>query len=135
MQWIKRIDPTELTFSTTKSGGPGGQKVNKTNSAVVLRWSVLKSKYFNEEQKQMLVKKLQTKLNSDGEVVIRSEEFRSQELNRKRCLEKLNALIEKSLFVPKKRKPSKPSLSSVLKNKKQKETRSELKKTRRKVEW
>ncbi len=133
MKWISKIPYSEFQFEFARSGGPGGQHVNKTNSAAVLRWSVDATIAFDENQKARLLQKL--KLNQLGEVVIRSEEFRDQEKNKKRCLQKLEILIEKALFIPKKRKPTKPSRSQKEKRVKEKKIRSEIKKSRSKREW
>lgn len=135
VSWIKKIDPIEFVFQATRSGGPGGQKVNKTSSAILLKWSPNRTHSFEEAQKKNLIDKLSSKLNSEDEIVIRSEEYRSQDQNKKRALEKLNELIEIALFVPKKRKPGKPTLSSKIKKRKSKEKRSEVKKTRKKIDW
>lgn len=133
MKWVSRIPYNEFNFEFARSGGPGGQHVNKTNSAAILRWNVDATLVFSEDQKIKLRNKL--KLNQEGEIIIRSEEYRDQEKNKKRCLEKLDFLIEKSLFVHKKRKPTKPSRSQKEKRIKTKKIRSEVKKSRSKKDW
>ncbi|MES2769102.1 MAG: alternative ribosome rescue aminoacyl-tRNA hydrolase ArfB [Bdellovibrionota bacterium] len=133
MKWVSRIPYNEFTFEFARSGGPGGQHVNKTNSAAILRWDVDATLAFSEDQKVKLQTKL--KLNQESEVVIRSEEHRDQEKNKKRCLEKLDSLIEKALFVHKKRKPTKPSRSQKEKRIKSKKIRSEVKKSRTNKDW
>lgn len=133
MKWISKIPYTELHFEFVRSGGPGGQHVNKTNSAAILRWHIDSTEVFSEDQKVKLLAKL--KINQEGEIVIRSEEFRDQEKNKKRCLEKLDFLIEKALFVQKKRKATKPSKAQKEKRFKAKKVRSEVKKSRSKKDW
>lgn len=133
MKWINRIAYSELHFEFARSGGPGGQHVNKTNSAAILRWNVFATWTFSEDQKARLYKKL--KINQEGEVVIRSEEYRDQEKNKKRCLEKLDEAIDKALFVPKKRKATKPSRAQKEKRIKAKKLRSNVKKSRSKKDW
>lgn len=133
MKWIGRIPYSELNFEFSRSGGPGGQHVNKTNSAAVLRWNVDMTLAFSEDQKLILQSKL--RITNSGEVIIRSEESRDQEKNKKKCLEKLDHFIEKALFVPKKRKATKPSRSQKEKRIKSKKIRSEVKKSRSKKDW
>lgn len=133
MKWINRIAYNEFQFEFARSGGPGGQHVNKTNSAAILRWNVDATLAFSEDQKTRLQFKL--KVSQDGEVIIRSEEYRDQEKNKKRCLEKLDEAIDKALFVPKKRKATKPSRSQKEKRIKAKKIRADVKKSRSKKDW
>ncbi len=133
MKWISKIPYTEFQFEFARSGGPGGQHVNKTNSAAILRWHLDATLAFPDDLKAKLLLKL--KINQEGEVVIRSEEFRDQEKNKKRCLEKLDMMIDKALFVHKKRKATKPSRSQKEKRFKAKQIRSEVKKNRSKKDW
>lgn len=135
MKWACKIPYNEFTFEFARSGGPGGQHVNKTNSAAILRWNIDTTQVFTEEQRLRLLMKLNTKLTIEGDLIIRSEEYRDQEKNKKRCLEKLDEIIEKALFVPKKRKPTKPSRSQKEKRIKSKKIRSEVKKSRSKKDW
>lgn len=133
MKWVGRIPYNELYFEFARSGGPGGQHVNKTNSAAVLRWNVDATLAFSEDQKIKLQEKL--KLTNTGELIVRSEESRDQEKNKKKCLEKLDSILEKALFVHKKRKATKPSRSQKEKRIKTKKIRSDVKKSRSKKDW
>ncbi len=133
MKWIGRIPYSELNFEFARSGGPGGQHVNKTNSATVLRWNVHTTLAFSEEQKIKLQEKL--KLTNTGELIVRSEESRDQEKNKKKCLEKFDSILDKALFVQKKRKATKPSRAQREKRIKSKKIRSEVKKSRRSKDW
>lgn len=133
MKWINKIPASEIQFEFSKSGGPGGQHMNKTNSAAVLRWKVDATVAFSEDQKYSLIQKM--KLTTLGDVVIRSEESRDKEKNKKRCLEKLNTLIDKALYVPKKRKPTKPTRAQKEKRIQSKKRRSDIKKLRSKKDW
>lgn len=130
MKWISRIAYNEFDFEFARSSGPGGQHVNKTNSAAILRWNVNETLAFSEEQKTKLQYKLKT--TQDGDVIVRSEEHRDQEKNKKRCLEKLDEAIDRALFIPKKRRPTKPSRSQKEKRIKAKKIRSDVKKSRAK---
>jgi ribosome-associated protein len=97
----------ECIFKTSRSGGKGGQNVNKVSSKVELIFNVTNSVYFNEEQKKLIVAKLTTRLDSEGNLHIVSQEDRSQLLNKQRTVIKLVDLLNKCLQVQKKRKPTK----------------------------
>src|SRR4051812_49153675 len=97
----------ELHFEAVRSRGPGGQNVNKTNSAAILRWHLPSTK-LPEFMRTKLMNKLGSQLTNEGELVIRSEETRDLDQNKKSCVEKLHTLIEKAMFVPKKRIKTKP---------------------------
>ena len=60
---------SEVIFSTARSGGPGGQHVNKTETKVILKWNLFDSNVFDEEEKELLTKKLQNKLDSSGNII------------------------------------------------------------------
>ena len=123
----------EIEMEFVRSRGPGGQHVNKTNSAAMLRWNFSTSKVLLEETRIILADKLANQITSDGDIVIRSDEFRDQDQNRQRCLEKLDQMIEKALFVPKERKATKPTRSSKEKRKDTKRHRGDIKTKRGKV--
>ncbi|MGZ5280201.1 MAG: alternative ribosome rescue aminoacyl-tRNA hydrolase ArfB [Pseudobdellovibrionaceae bacterium] len=132
MKYVPRIS-FELELEYTRSRGPGGQHVNKTNSACLLRWNVPGTVCFSEEDKMILLSKL--RMTNDGDVILRSDEFRDQESNRKKVLEKLDTMIEQAFFVPKKRKATKPTRSSQRKRRDEKRNRGEVKAGRGKVDW
>jgi len=135
MKWVSKIPYYEFQFEFARSGGPGGQHVNRTNSAAILRWNLVESSSFSDLQKALLLDKLYKKLNQSGELIIRSEEFRDQDRNKKRCLEKLDDLLTQAFYVPKKRKPTKPTRASREKRLTQKKRHSEVKKSRSKKDW
>lgn len=134
MQYVPRI-LFEIELEYTRSRGPGGQHVNRTNSAALLRWNVFKSVVFSEEEKAVLSSRLGGAMTSDGDIVLRSDEFRDQESNRKKCLEKLDALLARAFFVPKKRKATKPTRASKVKRQTAKRQRGEIKAGRAKVRF
>lgn len=135
MQIRAKVPFHELDFSYARSRGPGGQNVNKTNSAAVLRWNLLASEAFTVEQKERIFKKLENRLTKDGDLVIRSDEFRDQDRNRSECIRRLGEVLERALFVPKKRIATKPSRSSQRKRVEAKKSHGEIKSLRRKIDY
>lgn len=124
----------DISFKASKSRGPGGQNVNKVNSAALMLWDFENSD-LNEEQKLTLRTKLSASINKEGLVFLRSDESRDLEKNKKRCLEKLEVMIKKAFFVPKTRKKTKPTFSSINKRISSKKNRGDTKKTRQKVSY
>ncbi len=122
----------ELIFTTSRSGGPGGQNVNKVNSKVILKWDVANSNQINENQKIIIFNKLKSRLTKDRVLVLQEQESRSQLVNREEVLNKLSALLKKAFVVKKKRKPTKPTKTSVQKRVKEKKLRGEKKQWRQK---
>lgn len=122
----------EVKFKTSRSGGKGGQNVNKVSSKVELNWDVNTSNLITDEQKKLISLKLANRLNSEGLVQVITEEERSQLLNKERSLDKLILLIVKALHVPKLRKASKPKKSAIAKRLKSKQLQS-LKKINRRM--
>ncbi|WEA03376.1 alternative ribosome rescue aminoacyl-tRNA hydrolase ArfB [Mucilaginibacter sp. SJ] len=99
----------ETSYKTSRSGGKGGQNVNKVSSKVELLFSIGSSALFNDEEKLLLTEKLQNRLNKDGYVQVICDEERSQYLNKEKAIEKLTSLLTKALQKPKMRKPTKVS--------------------------
>lgn len=128
-----QIPFAELDFTYARSRGPGGQNVNRTNSAAILRWNLMSSQALSEELKLRLQAKLAAQLTEDGDILIRSDVHRDQDQNRSECIARLHALLRKALFVPKKRVATKPSRSSVRKRLDTKRKHSETKTLRQKV--
>lgn len=128
-----QIPFSELDFTYARSRGPGGQNVNRTNSAAILRWNLWQSQAVNQDLKERLAIKLQTKLTADGDLIIRSEVHRDQDQNRSECIRKLHEILNKALFVPKKRVATKPTRSSQRKRVDTKKRHSEIKSLRQKI--
>lgn len=99
----------ELEWSYARSGGPGGQNVNKVSSKAVLRWNLAASTSVAEEVKSRIQTQFPSKVTATGFVVIASQQFRDQERNRQACVEKLEAMIVQASKVPKARLKTKPS--------------------------
>ncbi|MEI9920641.1 MAG: alternative ribosome rescue aminoacyl-tRNA hydrolase ArfB [Bacteroidota bacterium] len=112
---------SEVEFSTARSGGPGGQNVNKVESKVILRFDVVGSRILSADQKE--------KLKADT-IILQSQESRSQLENKELVIKKFDALLVKAFTERKKRKATKPSKSSVQKRISQKKRHSEKKKWR-----
>ena len=94
----------EISYKTSRSGGKGGQNVNKVSSKVELLFSVNNSQLFNAEEKTLMSEKFYNRLNKDGLVQVICDEERSQYLNKEIAVERLIALISSALHVPKVRK-------------------------------
>ena len=109
MNFSKTELQKEITYKTSRSGGKGGQNVNKVSSKVELLFDVSNSLLFNDEEKQLLNKKLQSRFNKDGLVQVICDEERSQYLNKEKAVERLIVLLGKALIKPKVRKPTKVS--------------------------
>ena len=122
----------ELTFETTRSQGAGGQHVNKTESAVILRWNLINTESFTDEVKYKLILRLRGSLNSEGELLIRSQESRSQKQNKDTCIEKLLVILKNALREQKKRIKTNPTRSSQRKRVEAKKHRAEIKSGRQK---
>ena len=121
----------ELRFTFSRSSGPGGQHVNKVNTKVTLIWDILNSATSNEDQKKLLLQKLKTKLTGEGVLIISSQSGRSQLGNKRTAIQKLEELLDKSFFLRKKRKSTKPTKASVLKRLEEKKKQGEKKRNRK----
>ncbi len=127
-----QIPENELEFSFVKASGSGGQKVNKTNSQVQLRWNLFQSPSINDKVKSLLIDKLSSKLTNTGELIIASEQARSQHMNKQNCIDKLIQCLKEASHVPKARKKTKPTKGSKERRLKDKKRKSETKKLRQK---
>ncbi len=127
------IDSDELSESFTRAGGPGGQHVNTTDSAVLLRFDVGNSPSLPLAVKNRLAVLAGSRMTRDGVLVLRSEGARSQLLNRQEVRERLIDLIREATIVPKRRRPTKPSKAAKAKRVDGKTKRSVVKSLRGKV--
>lgn len=112
MQIRKRNLESEFVFATSRSSGPGGQHVNKTDSKVELRFNVSDSVLLSDKEKVIIIEKLSARINSNGELLLVSQKERSQYRNKSDVIEKFYILIEKALTPVKKRKATKPTKAS-----------------------
>ena len=122
---------SEISFKTARSGGSGGQNVNKVETMAEALWHVAGSRFFTDEEKELIQIKLATKINKDGYLHVRSSEARTQLENKQIAKDKLEELVAKSLVKPKKRKPtriSKEAKEKRLESKKKDSMKKEMRK-------
>jgi len=124
----------EVFFQTARSGGKGGQNVNKVETLVEAWWHPQSSQLFTDIQKQRIQQKLANKISKEGYLLIKSQVHRSQLANKKEALEKMLQLVNAALLQAKKRVSTKPSKAMVEKRLASKKQQSE-KKMRRKKDW
>jgi len=97
------IPEHELEITTSRSGGAGGQHVNKTDTRITVRWNVNNTRILTDEQRSRVLEKLASRLTAEGDLIIHNSESRSQQHNKKMALDALARTIHKALHVPKKR--------------------------------
>ncbi len=123
---------SELIFTTSRSGGPGGQNVNKVNSKVTLKLDVSNSALLNDDQKNLIIRKLASRMTKEGVLILTAQDSRSQLQNKEEIIEKLNHLLI-TAFTPRKvRKATKPGKTAAHKRINEKKQRSEKKQWRQK---
>jgi ribosome-associated protein len=121
----------EFIFSASRSGGPGGQNVNKVSSKIELRFNILISTLFSDEEKELIVRKLKNKINKEGEFIVVSQVERSQLLNKESAIDKFYNLILKALTIQQNRTSTRPTKASKLKRLEAKKIRGYIKKLRK----
>ena len=122
---------TEFDFTFARSGGPGGQNVNKVNSKVTLRWDVLRSPALPADVLARFRVAHRRRMTKDGELVMHSQRYRDQGRNVADCLEKLRELLLEVAVAPRTRRPTRPTKGSVQRRLQHKKQQSDKKQNRR----
>ena len=121
----------EITLHASRSGGPGGQNVNKVATKIEARWDVASSAAIDDETRGTLLERLASRIDSRGRLRITSQRFRTQGANRKAALERLAALIAGALAPVASRRPTRPSRASKTRRLEAKKRRAAQKRERR----
>ena len=124
------IPDAELEITTSRSSGPGGQHVNKTDTRVTVRWNLEASTQLSEAQRDRARRNLESRLTADGDLLVHCDTHRSQRRNRDEALQRLAALLRAALVPPKFRRKTRPSAASRRKRLENKRRRGDIKQSR-----
>ena len=122
----------EIIVTSSRSGGPGGQHVNKTSTRITLRWNVKNTSALNDEQKERVLQKLHSHLTTEGDLIIHSHASRSQHQNKEKAFEHLAQEVRNALYIPKTRMATRRTKTSKEERLYTKTHRGEIKKMRSK---
>ncbi len=128
------IPVQELQFRFATSGGPGGQHANRAATRAILSFDILNSPSLDEPTRQLLLKKLVSRIDRNGVLQLSVQDSRSQKQNRETAVSRFQSLIAEALIIPKKRRPTKPSRAAKEKRLARKKQKSNLKRQRRR-DW
>ena len=122
------IPDSELQFTFSRSGGPGGQNVNKVNSKATLRWKVVASPSLPDDIRNRFIARFRNRLTQEGDLLVTSQRYRDQPKNVDDCCDKVAAMLREVLIPPKRRRATKPTYGSRvrrLQNKRQQGAKKE----------
>ncbi len=126
------IPASELQITASRSSGPGGQHVNKTDSRIQVRWNIPASGALSDFLKNRVINTLRSRLTEDGDLLLACDSHRSQRRNKEEAMQRLAALVREALIPPKPRRKTKPTRASRQRRLDDKKRRSDVKKQRRK---
>jgi ribosome-associated protein len=129
------IPENELTFTASRSGGPGGQNVNKVSSRVTLTFDLEHSPSLSDDQRRRISERLKTRINKDGVLRVVSQRTRSQDLNREDVIALFSELLRRALVIQKKRVKTRVPKAAHDRRLEEKKKRTVVKSERRRKEW
>lgn len=128
-----KLPDAEIREVASRSSGPGGQHVNKSNTRVTLRWNVRHSRVLNSRQRALLLARLRVRLTLEGDLVVNADRTRSRSRNREHARQRIAELLREALVVRNVRHPTNPSRASKLRIRKEKTKRGLVKRHRGRV--